>query len=430
MKNLKLQTLSQLACALSLLSACNEQMKPSLEPKGARAYGDFKSSAAAPADADLKLPFTDTPENLRFSPDSRTLLTSFRDGTVQISELETSQSRLLYQQAVANSEDWIHSIGFSPDGRQSVIASRNTTALVEIATGETKLLISQENFRTYGVNFSPDGQSLIAMGGPEFYAETTIGKLFNFSTGATFSLTFPQHSFAKRAAFSRDSRLLLVTSNLDLGKLYDAKSGQDLASFAGDEAQFSPDGRYFAASGKQDFLQIYTTQGQPFRKVDHEQHPIWNFAFSPDSQQVVTTTERNSVRLTDLRDGASKTFLHDGRVNGAEFSSDGKILATASDDGTVKLINLADGSERLLAHPDRVSLARFSPSGNFLFTYVFTNSANAPVRELRIFDLRSNSVKIISGLESESTAYDDASFSPDERYFAFPVEKSVVIFKL
>lgn len=141
-------------------------------------------------------------------------------------------------------------------------------------------------------------------------------------------------------------------------------------------------------------------------------------AFSPDGQQIVTTSNDGTARLWNPHNGQPLVKLkgHTGAVYRAAFSPNGQRIVTASKDGTARLWNANTGKSLsiLQGHRGEVFHTAFSPDGRLIVTTAGTLLAEGSNdKTARLWD--ANSGRLITKLSGHNKDVLYATFSPDSR---------------
>lgn len=174
------------------------------------------------------------------------------------------------------------------------------------------------------------------------------------ATAPPVVMSFKGHQQAiYSVAFSPDNSLVATGSFDHSIKLWDAKTGKEIRTFAG-------------ATGHQNL--------------------VLNVAFSPSGESLASGGSDNFAKIWDVPVNAPvKEFVHPAGVNAVAVSVDGKLVAGACKDGSIKLWTSADGKAAgsLAGHPGGATAAAFSANGQLLATggvdqnLRFWNPANA-----------------------------------------------------
>jgi WD40 repeat protein len=149
--------------------------------------------------------------------------------------------------------DPVTTVIFSPDGSQMIVTSEvsSTATLWNLETGEKLYDLIGHTQPLYNSAFSPDGKRLVTFG------KDGTAIIWDVQTGKRL-ITVPGHTASVQAAvFSRDGTRLATGGVDGTVKVWDVSAspaaGQELLNFSDYSSfiwslDFSPDGRYLAAS--------------------------------------------------------------------------------------------------------------------------------------------------------------------------------------
>jgi hypothetical protein len=145
-----------------------------------------------------------------------------------------------------------------------------------------------------------------------------------------------------------------------------------------EHAAFSPDSAFLVTSCADGYLTQCAAQvwdvasGRPAANALKHADGVLYAAFSPDSRQVVSTSEDFTAVVWDRVTGrpAAPAFRHEQAVLHADFSADGRWLLTASADQTARLwsIETGDALSPPLRHLGVPARARFLPGNQRVLT--------------------------------------------------------------
>ena len=254
------------------------------------------------------------------------------------------------------------SVSFSSDGRQIVVASGQTNAIVDgqarptgwvkvcdASTGQKRLTIDTGSEAAYSAALSPDGDSLIAVVGAANFVEAA-GKVnevrvWDADTGRL------------RFTLQGHLRPLLATC-------------------------YSPDGRRIAAGGYDPTVRIYAAaDGREQLALRGHRGCVNQIAFSPDNRWIASTSDDGSAKIWDAESGEERATLRGHRAGfyAVAFSPDGRRLVTTGYDGTVKVWDATSSPEArtISASESRVCAVAFSPDGRRLVTAGFDRALEA-----------------------------------------------------
>lgn len=136
--------------------------------------------------------------------------------------------------------------------------------------------------------------------------------------------------------FSPDSRLLLVAPDDTAAQLWDARTGERLASLPTDfggcaAAAFSPDSELLAIAGEDTTIRIYNSRGGLQSSAADFLLDTFTLSFTPDSKQLVAAGADRTITFLDAATGKIVRQLPRAPepIAALAVSPDGRTLATS-----------------------------------------------------------------------------------------------------
>jgi WD40 repeat protein len=232
----------------------------SWSPDGKRLLGGCGDGVARVWDAvsgeeSLRLPAHEVaaPVSSFWSPDGMRIVTVSEYGAARVWDAITGEELLTF------GEHTPYSVSWSPDGSRIVTSDGTSTGggakVWDAITGEVLLDLFPATFG-FGVGavaFSPDGMRIVA------FSEDKLGRVFDARSGEEL-LTFPGKANAWEAKWSPSGDRILIGGLGGAVKVLDVNTGNDLINYeieAGAGASWSPDGKQIAISDWDGNLSIH-----------------------------------------------------------------------------------------------------------------------------------------------------------------------------
>ena len=198
---------------------------------------------------------------------------------------------------------------------------------------------------------------------------------------------------ANGVAFSPDGKILAAASENQTVELWNAETGEHIATLSGYEGRgyfrrvysvaFSPDGTILATGTWEGTIKLWDVETRTeIITFEHggDAGRIMSLAFSPDGKILASaltddwTSPAHTIKLWDM---ATKTEIAtlSGHINGVQsvsFSPDGKTLASGAFDSTIRLWDVATKTQiAYLPYENTVTSVSFSPDGKTLVSSAF-----------------------------------------------------------
>ena len=260
--------------------------------------------------------------------------------TVKMGQMEHWSEKCFLR--LADHDDVVTSVAFSPNGRHVVSGSWDKTVRVwDVQTGQSVMdPLKGHNRCVTSVAFSPDGRYIVSGS-----HDKTV-RVWDAQTGQTVMGPLKGHeSWVTSVAFSPNGRHIVSGSHDSTVRVWDAQTGGSIMDpLKGHDGYvtsvaFSPDGRHIVSGSHDKTIRVWDAcTGQ--RVMDLlKGHDNWviSVGFSPDGRHIVSGSCDNTVRWWDAQTGESIIDPVKGHDGSFVFCPNDRHIVSGSGDSPVSV---------------------------------------------------------------------------------------------
>ena len=309
----------------------------------------------------------DRPGDIAFSSDGQFLLTGSNNGSINLWELASGESR---QQFLSGNHN-IAALRFFAQDRQFFSVSTNGAVNTwRLPTHKPVLLHPAARSRLTVVATNDRGTRLLTADSAQKV------KIFDLVDQQPAKQLSGHRADVIAAAFSADGTRLVTGDEEGNIWLWDAEALTPIRELRAhrsfiDNLRFDPSGDRFLSAGGDGHIRLWDGHdGEPLLDINATDGRIHAAHFSPSARTVASSSPDGIITLWDSNSGAAVATLigHNGAVRALAFSPDGHWLASTGTDRSVRLWDLSTGHARILRKDSPVQLdrVRFGPKGRWL----------------------------------------------------------------
>ncbi len=147
---------------------------------------------------------TRSPDNMIFSPDSKTIATTSTDGTIRFWDVENGEHLKVFTEGT----DGVYSVVFSPDGKRIASANADESIRIwDVESGTVLKVLTAHTDTVRGVAFNPNGDTLASS------SEDGTILLWDVFSGTVRRTLTGHKSWVNDVAFSADGSTLASSSS-------------------------------------------------------------------------------------------------------------------------------------------------------------------------------------------------------------------------
>ncbi len=247
---------------------------------------------------------------------------------------------LAFAAALARSAPPITALALSPDGQQVLVGSQQGITVHPLGSHEAVRRIDTQLEHVHDLKFSPDGQTLLAVGGAP--AQTGQAQLFSWPAGNSLKTFHLSEDLLYRADWSGDSRCF-ATCGQSTACNVTSRDGQSMAVYsqharAVSSINFLDGSSQLISAGSDTTIQLWSIAGQRIRTLNNHTAAVTDLAVQPgrnDPPKLASASEDRTVRCWQPAIGRMIRFVKlESAPRRVAWHGQEHLLA-ACDDGTL-----------------------------------------------------------------------------------------------
>jgi hypothetical protein len=275
-------------------------------------------------------------QGVAFSPEGRLALLA-DEQAVRLLNLETHTETTAFEPRVRPAA----SLAFAPTGENYLVNEGKVVWLCSAGRRKTPQLLADHEEAVTCVAFSPNGR--FSLSGSD---DRTV-LLWDCSTRKQLQRFTGFTDAVSQVAFSADGLRALAAGQDHTVRSWDVDTGKALPILRAKAPEFAtvafaPDGRSVLSSDGAAVRLYEIEPGQQVRRLDGQPGRITSLALAADARRALAGTEAGTVTLWDVESGRElgRCAGHSSAIVNVAFARDGRRALTGGQDGSVRVWQL------------------------------------------------------------------------------------------